>query len=53
MTKLLEKYLANPSLKNAKAIRAYNAKHMMVACLLTPEQAGVMQGAILQSNLER
>jgi hypothetical protein len=50
MQKLIEKYLADPSLKNAKAIRTYSAKHMMAACLLTPEQAGIVQGAVIQAN---
>jgi hypothetical protein len=50
MTKLIERYLANPSLKNAKAIRAYKAKHPFAMTVLSALEAGLVQGAILQAN---
>ncbi len=50
MTKLIETYRADRSIKNAQKLRAYERKHMMAACLLTPEDADLLADAIHQAN---
>lgn len=50
MTKLLEKYRANKTLKNAQALRAYSRKHPFSACLLQPADADLLADAIHQAN---
>jgi hypothetical protein len=50
MTKLIAKYLADPSLKNAQAIAAHARKHPMSVCLLMPADCGIVQAATVQAN---
>lgn len=50
MTKLLEKYRVNKTLKIAQAIRAYGRKHPFSACLLRSEDADLMADAIHHAN---
>lgn len=50
MTKLIAAYLADPSIKNAKKIRAYSYAHGFAACFLSDADRGVVLGAILQAN---
>lgn len=51
MLKLIEKYRAAPTLKNAQAIRAYGRKHPFSVCLFpNPEDADTMADAIHHAN---
>lgn len=50
MQKLLEKYRAEPTLKNAQALRAYSFKHAMAACMLTREVYDLLTAAIEHAN---
>jgi hypothetical protein len=50
MSKLLATYKSAPTLQNAKRVRAYDAKHMMAACLLSPEETNLLAEAIRQAN---
>jgi hypothetical protein len=50
MAKLIAKYLADPSLKNAQALRNYNRKHSMASCMLSDEEKGLLVAAIYQAN---
>lgn len=52
MTKLLEKYRANPTLKNAKAVIAYGRKHPFSACLLSASDADLHIAAGKQARGE-
>lgn len=45
MTKLLNKFAANPSKENAARVMAYSAKHPMAMCLLTPEEFAIYHRA--------
>jgi hypothetical protein len=51
MTKLLAKYDAERTLKNAQALRAYDRKHPMNRCFLTVAAADLLADAIHQANL--
>jgi hypothetical protein len=51
MTKLLTKYFAHPSLKNAQKLRAYERAHPMARCMLTKEESDMLADAIHQANL--
>lgn len=50
MTKLLNKYLAEPTLENAQAIRAYDKKHPFAACLLFDADAALLAKAIRHAD---
>ena len=50
MTKLLNRYLANPTLANAGAIRAYDRKHPMAICLCDRVEADMIADAIHHAN---
>lgn len=50
MLKLLEKYNADKTLKNAQAVRAYGRKHPFSACLLTLELSNLLADAIHHAN---
>lgn len=51
MTKLLTKYFAHPSLKNAQKLRAYDRAHPMSRCMLTVIESDMLANAIHQANL--
>lgn len=50
MQKLIARYLAEPSLKNAKAIYVYETKHPFALTVLSVADAGIVQGAIFQAQ---
>ena len=50
MTKLLAKYDADRTLKNAQAVRAYDRKHPMNRCFLTIAAADLLADAIHHAN---
>ena len=50
MTKVLNIYRANPTLANARKVRAYERSHPMAACLLAREDADLLADAIHHSN---
>lgn len=50
MTKLLNTYRANPTLKNAQKVRAYARSHPFSACLLQVADADLLADAIHQAN---
>jgi hypothetical protein len=52
MTKLIAAYLADPSSKNAKRIRAHYQSHPMSACMLTPLECGILQACMMQANAD-
>jgi hypothetical protein len=43
MNKLIEKYRAIPSPTNRAKLQAYLHKHMMAACLATPEEIAFLK----------
>ena len=50
MLKLIQAYIADPTLKNAQKIRSYESKHMMAVCMLTVEQRDIVATAINHAN---
>lgn len=50
MRKLLEAYRANPVLKNAQAIRAYDRKHPMAVCMFDVKDGDAIADAIWHAN---
>lgn len=50
MTNLLTRYQSQPTAKNAQAIRAYDRKHPMAACMLAPELFAVLSAALLHGT---
>jgi hypothetical protein len=50
MQKLIEAYLANPTFKNARKIRAYERAHAFIYCTLKEEHLKVMATAIAHAN---
>jgi hypothetical protein len=50
MTKLLETYLAKPTLANARKVRAYERKHAFSVCLLSDAFRDVLADAIHAAN---
>lgn len=50
MKKLLETYRANPVLKNAQAIRAYDRKHPMASCLFSVADQDAIADAVHHAN---
>lgn len=50
MSKLLTAYRANPSLKNAQKLRAYERSHPMAVCMLPREDADLLADAIHHAN---
>jgi hypothetical protein len=50
MQKLLDRYLARPTDKNAQAIRRYEASHPMARLLLSDAMRDVLVNAIRQSH---
>ena len=50
MLKLIQAYIAEPTLKNAQKIRSYESKHMMAVCMLTVEQSDIVATAINHAN---
>jgi hypothetical protein len=51
MIKLIEKYLANPTYKNAQKVRAYERAHPMARCMLTAEYTDALANAIRHANV--
>jgi hypothetical protein len=43
MTKLLEKFIANPTEQNRAKLQAYLYKHMMAVCMASPEQQSILK----------
>lgn len=43
MSKLLQAFLANPSLANRAKLQTYLNRHMMAACLATPEETAALR----------
>lgn len=52
MQKLLEKYVAAPTVENAAKVRAYENKHPMAACMLSSLQLEIMSRAIAHAKRE-
>jgi len=50
MLKVLERYNANKTLKNAQAVRAYERAHPMARCMLTMELDNLLADAIHHAN---
>lgn len=48
MQKVLNNYENSPTDENARKVRAYDSKHPMASCFLTPEQLAVRRQAIEQ-----
>jgi hypothetical protein len=53
MHKLIKTWAANPTLKNANAIRNYDRKHPMARVLLTKNDDTLVVSAIYQANNEQ
>lgn len=51
MAKLLEKYRADRSTQNAVALRNYNSKHPMAACMLTVEDGKLLNEALEKAGV--
>jgi hypothetical protein len=50
MLKLLNTYVAKPTLDNAKRIRDYDRKHPMASCMLSPAESNILADAIHHAN---
>ena len=50
MLKLIAAYTAQPTLKSAQKVRAYERSHPMAVCMLTQEQSDVLATAIHHAN---
>jgi len=50
MSKLLNAYRANPTLKAAQKLRAYSRAHPMAACMLAPADNDLLADAIHHAN---
>jgi hypothetical protein len=50
MNKLLETYIAKPTLANAQRIRAHSRKHPFSTCLLSDANQDVLANAIHHAN---
>jgi hypothetical protein len=50
MSKLLNAYRTDQSLKNAQKLRAYERSHPMAACLLIAADADLLADAIHHAN---
>ena len=50
MSKLIQKYRSEPSIKNAQKLRAYERSHPMAVCMLSREDADLLADAIHQAN---
>jgi hypothetical protein len=50
MAKLLIRYCAKPTLKNAQAIRAYDRKHPFARCMFSLETQDEIADAIHHAN---
>lgn len=50
MAKLLAAYKANPTLKNAQKVRAYDRAHSMAACFCLGADADLLADAIHHAN---
>ena len=52
MTKLINAYFTDPTLKNAKKLRAYNLKHPFASCLLSEVDRLILDEAVLRAKAE-
>ena len=53
MQKLLNAYRADPTLKNADKLRAYDLKHPFGSCMLTREDGELLNDAIHRSVMSK
>lgn len=52
MTKLIDKFVADSSIANAKKIVAYINKHPMAPCMLSIEQCAILNAAVILAQKE-
>lgn len=52
MLKLIQKFVADRSSKNARDLTMYMVKHPMAACMATPEQHQIIRDAEFKFNMD-